>query len=56
MEEMKDYSGPFKPDLKYEDFSKEFLISLIRRYAAGYLKLGEFWYEKVAALVGDESV
>ena len=54
MAELNNYSGPFNPHLKFEDFSKEFLIKLIRRYAAGYMKLGEFWYEKVAALVRDK--
>ncbi len=52
--ELNDYSGDFNPDLKFEDFSKEFLIKLIRRYASGYMKLGEFWYDRVAALVGPE--
>jgi len=50
--ELSDYHGQFNPDLKFEDFSKDFLIKLIRRYAAGYLKLGEFWYDRVEALVG----
>lgn len=27
-DEMKDYSGPFKPDLRYSDFSKEQLIKM----------------------------
>jgi hypothetical protein len=52
--ELKDYSGPFNPDLKFEDLSKDFIIKLIRRYSAGYLKLGDFWYERVEALVGPE--
>ena len=52
--ELKDYSGQFNPDLKFEDLSKDLIIKLIRRYSAGYLKLGEFWYDRVAALVGHE--
>lgn len=32
MEEMKDYSGPFKKDLKYEDLSKEILVELLHAY------------------------
>ena len=43
MEEMKDYSGPLKPDLKYEDLSKEALIELLHAYAKLYvLMYGEF--------------
>ncbi len=30
MSEMNDYSSPFKPNLKREDFSKDFLIKLMR--------------------------
>lgn len=29
MTELKDYSGEYKPDLKLEDFSKDFLIRLM---------------------------
>jgi len=35
-----------------KDFSKEFLTKLIQFHAAGYSKLGEFWFERVSALVG----
>ena len=52
--ELQDYSGPFNPDLKFEDLSKDLIIKLIRRYSAGYLKLGEFWFDRVAAKVGPE--
>jgi hypothetical protein len=29
MPELTDYSGEYKPDIKYEDFSKDFLIKLM---------------------------
>ena len=31
-DEMDDYSGPFKPDLRLEDFSKEALVTLCREF------------------------
>jgi len=27
--EMNDYSGPYNPDLKFDDFSKEFILKLM---------------------------
>jgi hypothetical protein len=33
MSERKDYSGPFDPDFRYEDLSKEALVRLVREYA-----------------------
>ena len=54
MKELKDYSGSFNPDLKFEDLSKGFIIKLIQQYTASYLKLGEFWLDRLAALVGPE--
>jgi len=54
MSELQDYSGPLNPDIKFEDFSKDFLIRMIRQYARGYMKMGEFWYDRVVALVGEE--
>lgn len=56
MGDLKDYSGSFNPDLKYQDFSKDFLAKLINRYSAGYLRLGTFWYDKMAERVGGEKL
>lgn len=48
MPELKDYSGEYKPDLKLEDFSKDFLIRLMRAWASAYLRVDEMWYMSVA--------
>jgi hypothetical protein len=45
MPEMEDYSGPYKHDLQWEDFSKEFLIKLMYAWQRAYLRLNAFWYE-----------
>ena len=37
MTELSDYSGELKPDLKYEDFSKEALIRLLQEYGRIFL-------------------
>jgi hypothetical protein len=42
-EEMNDYSGPYKPDLEFEDFSKEALIRLIKAYCTIFLGLMGTW-------------
>ena len=55
MEEMKDYSGPFKPDLKYEDFSKDFLIELMRVWQYFYLEMASAWSEAVEKHVGSDT-
>src|SRR5438552_17092086 len=33
MSDRNDYSGPFDPDFRYEDLSKEALVRLVREYA-----------------------
>ena len=33
MTDRKDYSGPFDPDFRYEDLSKEALVRLVREFA-----------------------
>jgi len=47
MPELDDYSGPFKPDLRLEDFSKKFLIKLIGEYQYAWLHMSEAWYYSV---------
>jgi hypothetical protein len=39
MTEVNDYSGPFKADLRFSDFSKEFLLELIKNWQWGNDKL-----------------
>lgn len=45
--EMKDYSGPFQPNLTFEDFSKEFLLKLMHVWQYGWLHMTEAWYNAV---------
>jgi hypothetical protein len=51
---LKDYSGPYKHDLKFEDFSKEFLIKLMKLWQGAYLGIQGCWYETVAEKYGPE--
>ena len=39
-----DYSGPYQPDLKLEDFSREALANLVRLYARLFLVIDGLWY------------
>jgi hypothetical protein len=55
MPEMQDYSGPYRHDLRWEDFSKEFLIKLMYAWQRAYLRLSAFWYEAVATRSGMET-
>jgi len=56
MKELEDYSGPFNPDLRLEDLSKDFLIRMIRQYAAAYMRLDDLWRRKVEEIVGPRKV
>jgi hypothetical protein len=42
-EELDDYSGPYRPDLKFEDFSKEALVRLLRAYRTIFVGLMGMW-------------
>lgn len=61
--EYADMSGPFDPDLKFEDFSKEFLLKLINVYQFAWVQLatafmriiGEKWGMDEAELVNLEA-
>jgi hypothetical protein len=52
MPEMDDYSGPFKPDLSFEDFSKEFLLKLIHSYEYAWLHMAGAWHNAVKKRFG----
>lgn len=56
MKELQDYSGPFNPNLKLEDLSKDFLIRMIRQYGAAYMRLDDLWWRKVEGIVGPKEV
>jgi len=55
MPEMNDYSGPFKPDLTLDDFSKDFLIKLIHEYEYAWLHMTEAWYYALQERCGDQT-
>jgi hypothetical protein len=44
MNKMIDYSGEFRPNLRFADFSPEFLEELLRMYGKSYIAIDGFWY------------
>ncbi len=54
MTELNDYSGEFNAGLKFEDFSKDWLVKYIRELMADYLKISEFWHNEVQKKFGQE--
>ena len=54
MKELTDYSGDFDPDLRFEDFSKETLVSMLGLYSRMLVTLDGFWYLAVKERVGNE--
>lgn len=44
MKELQDYSGEYKPDTKFEDFSKEALIRLLKSYQVSFVGLMGMWH------------
>ena len=55
MTELADYSGPYDHNLRFEDFSKEFLIKLMYAWQRAYLRLSAIWYEAVMERFGMEA-
>jgi len=53
--ELEDYSCPFKPDLTFDDFSKEFLLKLTTVWQFAWLRMADSWYEAVSRRYGLES-
>jgi len=52
MAEMDDYSGPFKPDLAFDDFSKEFLLKLMTLWQFSWFHMSGAWYDAIRARFG----
>jgi hypothetical protein len=53
--EIEDYSGPFKPDLTFDDFSKEFLLKLMTVWQFAWIRMADSWYEAVSRRFGPEA-
>ncbi|MDD5094962.1 MAG: DUF6125 family protein [Dehalococcoidia bacterium] len=52
--ELEDLSGPFNPDLKHEDFSKEFLLRLMEGWQWAWLQMTEAWMAAITKRCGPE--
>jgi len=55
MAELNDYSGPFKPDLTFADFSKEFLLKLMTLWQFAWLHMSAAWFEVVKDRFGPDA-
>jgi len=57
MAELQDYSGEFRPNIKYQDFSKEALARLLTEYGRLGLALDGWWHTIVREKYGkDEAI
>lgn len=54
MGELNDYSGPFEPRIRFEDFSKEALVRLLYAYAGAYLQAVGSFLELVTERNGED--
>jgi len=54
VEELQDYRGPFRPDLKMQDFSKDALVRLWKACGALHLGLDEIWYSLMKERFGEQ--
>jgi len=52
MEELKDYSGGFKPDLRLQDFSKDRLVELWHTACRLFVLIDGLWYSLVSDKFG----
>jgi len=55
MKELKDYSGPFLKDIKFEDLSKETLARLLRVYCKEMLTLDAYWQQQIRKRAGEQA-
>lgn len=57
MAELQDYSGEFRPNIKYQDFSKDALARLLTEYARLAIMLDSWWHTTVREKYGqDEAI
>jgi hypothetical protein len=47
MAELKDYRCDYKPNLQLEDFSKDFLVKMMRAWGRAYIYMTEAWFQAV---------
>jgi len=55
LEELKDYSGEFRPNIRYEDFSKDVLARLLKAYCKELLLLDAYWQQEVENRLGSDA-
>ena len=55
MPELEDLSGPFNPDLRFDDFSKSFLLKLMNVWQWAWLHQARAWYETIQKRFGSEA-
>ena len=55
MPELNDYSCPFRPDLTFDDFSKDFLLRLMAVWQFAWIRMADSWYEAVNKRFGVEA-
>ena len=53
--EMNDYTGPYNPDLTFNDLSKEFILKLMQVWQYAWLHMTEAWYDAVKEKAGAET-
>ena len=54
MKELKDYSGDFIPDVRFQDFSKDALVRLLVAAAHDYIGIDGIWLNTIRRRYGDE--
>jgi len=55
MPELEDLSGPFNPNLRFEDFSKNFLVKLVHIWQWAWLQMDAAWFDEVNKRYGLEA-
>ena len=54
--DLPDYSGPFKADLRFSDFSKEALVNMLSLSCEYYALLIDAWAAEIATRYGDDAM